>query len=159
LETILETENWPMMRTAVALGTLLLSVSAVMAQQDQVDKTQLAMKSNLKSALTLLDMVKGKEPYNQAAVTAALLELEDVGKRFPALFPDSIKGLKPKGDYYASDKVWTDRKGFESHAASFAKVVGEAKGKIKDLDTLKATFPSVNDECKGCHETYRIKNG
>ena len=39
------------------------------------------------------------------------------------------------------------------------KVVGEAKGKIKDLDTLKATFPSVNDECKGCHETYRIKNG
>jgi cytochrome c556 len=159
LETILETENWPMMRTVVALGTLLLSVSAVMAQQDQVDKTQLAMKSNLKSALTLLDMVKGKGPYNQAAVTAALLELEDVGKRFPALFPDSIKGLKPKGDYYASDKVWTDRKGFESHAASFAKVVGEAKGKIKDLDTLKATFPSVNDECKGCHETYRIKNG
>jgi cytochrome c556 len=148
-----------MLRTVVVVGTLMLGVSVVAAQQDQVDKTQLAMKSNLKSALTLLDMVKGTKPYDQAAVNAALVDLEDVGKRFPVLFPDSIKGLKPKGDYYASEKVWTDRKGFEGHAASFAKAVGEAKGKIKDLNTLKATFPVINDECKGCHETYRVKNG
>jgi cytochrome c556 len=147
-----------MRRTVVVVGTLLLGVGVVAAQQDQVDKTQLAMKSNLKNALSLTDMVKGKQSYDQAAVNAALAELEDVAKRFPVLFPDSIKGLKPKGDYYASEKVWTDRKGFESHAASFAKVVGEAKGKIKDLDSLKATFPGINDECKGCHETYRVKN-
>jgi cytochrome c556 len=147
-----------MLRTVVVVGTLLLGVGVVAAQQDQVNKTQLAMKSNLKSALALLDMVKGKQPYDQAAVNASLAELEDVGKRFSALFPDSIKGLKPEGDYYASAKVWTDRKGFEAHAASFAKAVGEAKGKIKDLDTLKAAFPAINDECKGCHETYRVKN-
>src|SRR5450631_4018538 len=104
-----------MLRTVVVVGTLLLGVGVVAAQQDQVDKTQLAMKSNLKNAVSLSDMVKGKEPYNQAAVTAALAELEDVGKRFSVLFPDGIKGLKPKGDYYASDKVWSDRKGFESH--------------------------------------------
>jgi cytochrome c556 len=147
-----------MRRIVVVVGTLLLGVGVVAAQQDQVDKTQLAMKSNLKNAVSLSDMVKGKEAYNQAAVTAALTELEDVGKHFSVLFPDSIKGLKPKGDYYASDKVWSDRKGFEAHAASFVKAVGEAKGKIKDLDTLKAAFPAVNDECKGCHETYRVKN-
>src|ERR1700687_1005695 len=129
-----------MLRTiVVVVGTLLLGVGLVAAQQDQVDKTQLAMKSNLKSALTLLDMAKGKEPYDQAAVDGALAELEGVAKRFPALFPDSIKGRKPKGDYFASSKVWTDRAGFEAHAASFAKAVGEANGKIKNLDTLKAT--------------------
>ena len=147
-----------MMRTVVVAGTLLLGVGAVMAQQEQVDKTQLAMKSNLKMALTLLAMVKGEKPYDQAAVDGALAELEDVAKRFPKLFPDSIKGLKPNGDYYASSKVWTDRKGFEAHAASFAKAIGAAKGKIKDHDTLKATFPGINDECKGCHETFRVKN-
>jgi cytochrome c556 len=147
-----------MLRTVVVVGTLLLGVGVVAAQQNQVDKTQLAMKSNLKNAVSLSDMVKGKQPYDQAAVDAALAELGDVAKRFPALFPDSIKGLKPKGDYYASSKVWTDRKSFEGHAASFAKAVGEAKGKIKDLDTLKATFPAINDECKGCHETFRVKN-
>ena len=87
-----------MLRTVVVVGTLLLGVGVVAAQQDQVNKTQLAMKSNLKNALALLDIVKGKQPYDQAAVNASLAELEDVGKRFSALFPDSIKGLKPEGD-------------------------------------------------------------
>ena len=34
----------------------------------------------------------------------------------------------------------------------------QAKGKIKDLDTLKANFPAIGKECGGCHETYRVKN-
>src|SRR5437870_3794870 len=82
-------------------------------------KTQAAMKSNLKSALTLSRMAKGEKPYDQAAVGEAFAELEDVAKRFTSLFPESIKGLKPNGEYYASDKVWTDRAGFETHVASF----------------------------------------
>ncbi|MGB8399297.1 c-type cytochrome [Bradyrhizobium sp.] len=147
-----------MLRTAVVLGTLLLGIGAVAAQQDQVAKTQAAMKSNLKNALAISAMIKGEKPYDQATVNASLAELEDVAKRFPTLFPDSIKGLKPDGDYYASPKVWTERADFEARAAGFAKAVGEAKGKIKDLDSLKATYPNVNKQCMGCHETFRIKN-
>ena len=67
--------------------------------------------------------------------------------------------MKPEGNYYASDKVWTDRAGFEARAASFAKAVSAAKGTIKDAESLKATFPTINKECLGCHETYRIKDG
>jgi cytochrome c556 len=148
-----------MLRTVVVVGTLLLGVSVVAAQQDQVTVTQLAMKSNLKSAVILSDMTKGKKPYDQPAVDAALAELEDVAKRFPSLFPDSIKGLKPKGEYYASTKVWTDRADFEAHAASFAKAIGEARSKIKNLNSLKATFSAINDQCLGCHEKYRVKSG
>jgi cytochrome c556 len=148
-----------MLRIVVFAGVLLASVSAVTAQQDQITTTQLAMKSNLRGALTLSDMVKDKKPYDQAAVNAALNELEDVAKRFPALFPESIKGLKPKGDYYASDKVWTERAEFEARAAKFAQAVSDAKGKIKDVDSLKAIFPGINSACLGCHETFRIRNG
>jgi cytochrome c556 len=147
-----------MLRTVVVLGTLLLGVGAVAAQQDQVAKTQLAMKSNGKNAGALSAMAKGEKPYDQAAVDAALVALEEVAAKFPTLFPESIKGLKPEGDYYASPKVWTDRADFEAHAASFTKAVAEAKGKIKDLDTLKATLPTIGKQCGGCHETYRVKN-
>ena len=35
---------------------------------------------------------------------------------------------------------------------------GEAKSKIKDLDSLKATFPGIGKECGGCRETFRLKN-
>ena len=148
-----------MMRTIVVVGTLLLGVGAVAAQQDQVAKTQLAMKSNGKNAGTLSGMLKGEKPYDQAAVDEALAGLEEVANKFPSLFPASIKGLKPEGDYHASPKVWTDRAGFEARAANFAKAVTAAKGKINDLDTLKATLPIIGKACGGCHETYRIKNG
>jgi cytochrome c556 len=137
---------------------LLLGVGAVVAQQDQLKQTQSMMKGNGKNAGALAAMVKGEKPYEQATVDAAMAQFEDTVKKFPTLFPDSIKGMKPEGDYYASPKVWEDKSGFQEHIASFSKTVADAKGKIKDLDTLKATLPVIGKQCGGCHETYRVKN-
>jgi cytochrome c556 len=147
-----------MMRTVVVVGTLLLGVSAVVAQQDLVKATQTVMKSNGKNAGALAAMVKGEKPYDQATVDAALAQLDDTAKKLPTLFPVGMKGLKADGDYSSSPKIWEDKAGFDAHIASFAKAVTEAKAKIKDLDTLKATWPAVGKECGGCHETYRVKN-
>jgi cytochrome c556 len=148
-----------MMRTVVVVGTLLLGVGAVVAQQDQVKRTQAMMNGNGKNAGALAAMVKGEKPYDQATVDAAMAQFEDTVKKFPTLFPGSIKGMKPEGDYYASPKVWEDKAGFDEHIASFAKAVTDAKGKIKDLDTLKVALPVIGKQCGGCHETYRVKNG
>ena len=147
-----------MKRTVVIVGTLLLCVGAVAAQQDQVKQTQTMMKGNGKNAGALAAMVKGEKPYDQATVDAAMAQFEDTIKKFPTLFPDSIKGMKPEGDYYASPKIWQDKAGFDEHIASFGKAVADAKGKITDLDTLKATLPVIGKQCGGCHETYRVKN-
>jgi cytochrome c556 len=146
-----------MMRTVVVVGALLLGVGAVAAQQDQVTKTQTVMKGNGKNAGALAAMVKGEKPYDQAAVNAAMAQFEDTVKKFPTLFPDSIKGMKPEGKFSASPKVWEDKAGFHAHVVSFSKAVADAKGKIKDLDSLKATLPLIGKQCGGCHETYRLK--
>jgi cytochrome c556 len=146
-----------MMRTVMVVGTLLLGISAVAAQQDQVKATQAVMKGNGKNAGALAAMVKGEKPYDQATVDAAMAQFEDTIKKFPTLFPDSIKGMKPEGDYSASPKVWEDKAGFKEHIASFSKAVADAKGKITDLDSLKATLPVIGKQCGGCHETYRLK--
>jgi cytochrome c556 len=143
--------------TVVVVGALLLGIGAVAAQQDQVKATQAMMKGNGKNAGALAAMVKGEKPYDQAAVDAAMVQFEDTVKKFPTLFPDSIKGMKPEGDYSASPKVWEDKAGFSEHIASFGKAVADAKGKIKDLDSLKATLPTIGKQCGGCHETYRLK--
>jgi len=148
-----------MIRTALVVGTLLLGVGVVAAQQDQVKLTQAVMKDNGKNAGALAAMVKGEKPYDQAAVNAALAQFDDTIKKFPTLFPDSIKGLKAEGDYSASLKVWEDRAGFNEHITSFSKAVADAKGKITDLDSLKAILPTIGKQCGGCHETYRVKNG
>ena len=149
---------WRMKRVLVVVGTLLLGAGAVDAQQDIVKQTQTVMKGNGKNAGAMAAMLKGEKPYDQATVDTALAQFEDTAKKLPTLFPDSIKGLKAEGDYSASSKIWEDKAGFDAHIASFAKVVAEAKSKIKDLDSLKATFPAVGKECGGCHETFRVKN-
>jgi cytochrome c556 len=151
-------ENWLMIRTVVVVGTLLLGIGAVAAQQDIVNQAQAQMKGNGKNAGALAAMVKGEKPYDQATVDAAFAQFEDTVKKFPTLFPDSAKGLKPDGDYSASAKVWDDKAGFAAKIADFSKAVTEAKASVKDLDTLKAGLPAVGKACGGCHETYRQKN-
>ena len=149
-----------MKRMLVVAGALVLSVGAVVAQQNVANETQTTMKATGRAlGATLSPMVKGEKPYDQSTVNAALAQFEDTAKNLPTLFPASMKGLKLEGDYDPSPKIWDDKAGFESHIQSFAKVVADAKGKIKDLDTLKAELPVIGKQCGGCHETYRIKKG
>jgi cytochrome c556 len=148
-----------MKRVLVVAGALLLSVGAGIAQQDVVKKTQAEMKANGKALGTVLSpMVKGEKPYNQAAVDEALKQLDDTAKNLPTMFPESTKGLKPDGDYSSSPKIWEDKAGFEAKIASFARVVTEARAKIKDVDSLKANVPAIGKECSSCHETFRLKH-
>ena len=147
-----------MMRTVVIVGTLLLGVGAVMAQQDAVKHAQTFMKGNGKNAGALAAMVKGEKPYDQATVDTALAQFEETAQKLPTLFPDSIKGMKADGDYSSSPKVWEDKAGFSEHITSFGKVVSEAKASVKDLDSLKVALPLIGKQCGGCHETYRQKN-
>jgi cytochrome c556 len=148
-----------MKRTVVAVAALLLGAGAVMAQQDLVKHSQDTMKGNAKNlGGVLIAMVKGEKPYDQAAVNAALAQLEDTAKKLPTMYPASLKGAKFEGDYGPSPKIWEDQAGFHAKIDSFGKVVAEAKTKIKDLDSLKATAPAIGKECGGCHETFRLKN-
>ena len=147
-----------MKRGLVVAGALLLSISAVVASQDVANQTQTTMKATGRALGAVLGpMFKGEKPYDQAAVDTALTQLADTAKKLPAMFPESIKGLKIEGDYSSSPKVWEDKAGFAAKIESFAKVATEAKAKIKDLDSLKATVPAIGKECSGCHETFRLK--
>jgi len=146
-----------MKRAIVAAGVLILGATAVIAQHDQLKETQAIMKANGKNAGALSAIVKGEKPYDQATVDSALAQFDDTAKKLPKLFPASLKGQAFEGDYQTSPKIWDDKAGFDEHIATFAKAVGDAKGKIKDVDTLKAELGLIGKQCGGCHETYRIK--
>ncbi len=146
-----------MKRSVLVAGVLLLGLGGVMAEPDQVKDTQAMMKGNGKNAGALSAIVKGEKPYDQKTVDAALAQFNETAKKLPTLFPDSIKGKRFEGDYAPSPKIWEDKAGFSEHIASFGKAVGEAKGKIKDVDTLKANLALIGKQCGGCHETYRLK--
>ena len=148
-----------MIRTALVVGALLLGATAVVAQQDLVKQNQDTMKANAKNLGGMIAMVKGEKPYDQATVTAALAQLDETARKLPTMFPDSIKGMNPGGDYSPSPKIWEDKADFQAKIENFAKVVTEAKTKITDLDTLKANAPAIGKQCGNCHETFRVKKG
>jgi cytochrome c556 len=149
-----------MKRAVLAAMALMLGVSAVVAQQDLIEQSHALMKANGKNLGGVLSpMARGDKPYDQAAVNAALAQLEDTAKKLPSLYPASVKSVKQDAEYVPSAKVWDDRPGFDAQIAGFAKAVSEAKAKIKDADSLKATLPAIGKACSGCHETFRVKNG
>jgi cytochrome c556 len=143
----------------LALG-LLFSGPGAIAQDDVIAKRKDVMKAAGKNMFgTLGQMARDRKPYDQSEVDAALAHLGTFGKSIAPLYPESSKGAPGTGDYSASDKVWEDRAGFDAHIAELDKAVAAHKGKINDLDSLKAAFPAMSKSCSGCHETYRLKNG
>jgi len=147
-----------MIRTVVVVGTLLLGVGAVMAQQEIAVQQDNLMRGQAKSLYdVMLKMVNGKVPYNQAAVDAAIKDLEESVPKIPTVFATNPKEHVVNATYGASQKVWQNKADFDSKVPPVVKAIADVKGKIKDVASLKVAYNAINDRCTDCHETYRLK--
>jgi cytochrome c556 len=137
-----------------AVAVVAFGVTAVVAQQDPIAARKAVMKANGQNAGAVVKMIKGEEPFDLAKVKMALATFEDAAAKMPNLFPpDSKTG----GETAASPKIWEDMADFKAKFVKFGEDAKAAEASIKDLDSLKAVFPTVGKNCGGCHELYRIK--
>jgi cytochrome c556 len=147
-----------MMRTVVVVGTLLLGVGAVMAQQDVAVKQDNLMRAQGKSMYgVILKMTKGEIPYDQAAVDAAIAQLGESVPTIASVFATNPKEDVVNATYRSSQKVWQNKADFDSKIPVVAKAIADVKGKITDVASLKAAYDSIQAKCTDCHETYRLK--
>jgi cytochrome c556 len=147
-----------MIRTVVVVGALLLGVGAVMAQQEIAVKQDNLMRAQAKSLYTvMLKTAKGEVPYNQAAIDAAIAQLEESVPTIPTVFATNPKEDVVNATYGSSQKIWQNKADFDSKVPPVAKAIADAKGKIKDVASLKVAYDSINTKCTDCHETYRLK--
>src|SRR6266699_173656 len=154
----LRTESWPMLRTIVVVGTLLLGVGAVMAQQEIAVQQDNLMRGQAKSLYdVMLKMVKGDIAYNQAAVDNAIKQLEESVPKIATVFATNPKQDVVNATYGASQKVWQNKADFDSKIPPVVKAIADIKGKVKDKASLRVAYNSINDRCNDCHETYRLK--
>ena len=146
------------LRGVVAVGAVLLGVSAVVAQQDVAKQQDELMRTTIGKPFygVLLKMSRGGIPYDQAAIEAALTDLEKVVPTIPATFQTNPKMDLPGADYVSSPKVWENKADFDSKVPAVVKQITDLKGQIKDVDGLKVAWKQLNDKCDGCHDTYRI---
>jgi cytochrome c556 len=105
------------------------------------------------------ETLQGKVQYDAAAIqkrAARVVFLADfIGEAFPDV---SNTGLP---DTKAKPEIWSDRAGFEKklgefreHAAALAKVSLTEK---TASDAFKTAAAAVGQDCKGCHEAYKVK--
>jgi cytochrome c556 len=157
-KTLLETESWPMIRTVVVAGALLLGVGAVMAQQDVAVKQDNLMRAQGKSMyVVILKTVKGETPYDQKAIDDAIAQLEQSVPTIAATFATNPKQDVVNATYGASQKIWQNKADFDAKVPPVAKAIADVKGTIKDVASLKVAFDTVQAKCADCHETFRVK--
>ena len=147
-----------MKRIVVVAGTLILGAGVVMAQQDLAVKQDNLMRAQGKSMYgVILKMVKGEIPYDQKAVDAAINDLEKSVPTIPTVFATNPKEDVVNATYGSSQKIWQNKADFDSKIPPVAKAIADAKGKIKDVATLKVAYDAIQAKCTDCHETYRLK--
>lgn len=104
---------------------------------------------------TLVKMAKGKMDFDAAAALASLKTMNEVTKGFGELFPD---GSQTGGKTTAAPAIWSDTAGFTKAIAKFETDSSTAIANAPtDQASIGATLGLVGSNCKGCHQSYRIK--
>lgn len=122
-----------------------------------VEKREAAMKTVGQSTGTIGDMLKGKTSFDAASANAALGAMRDAASGFSELYPEGSQG-QTSNKYLASDKVWSDRAGFEAEITKFESAINAAlTANPQDKESLGAVFGAIGGSCKSCHEGYRVQ--
>jgi cytochrome c556 len=146
-----------MLRTTVAalLATGLLLPA--IATAGPIEDRKAIMKGNGRDTKMAVDMLKGAVPFDAAAANKILANYAAAAKALPAHFPANSK---TGGETEAAPAIWTKPAEWNAATAKFQKDTAAAvAAKPADAAAFGKTFGMVTDNCKSCHEGFRIKKG
>ncbi len=140
-------------RFIVAAAALSL-VAAGTAHADPIVTRQKIMDSVGAAAKVGGETLKGNIPFNKDVANSVLATLLAASLTYRDYFPE---GSQTGHDTHAKENIWTDRDGFIAANEKFAEAATAAvAAEPADLDAFKAAFGKVAENCKNCHETYRL---
>ena len=86
---------------------------------------------------------------------AALKTWQKTAAEAGDLFPE---GSESGHDTEAKSTIWSDRAGFDKAMGKFSTSVDAAiAANPESLDALKAAAGPIFNNCKGCHDGYRVE--
>ncbi|ARN80466.1 c-type cytochrome [Methylocystis bryophila] len=104
-------------------------------------------------------IAKGAAAYDEAEATKRAARIALLAKVPAESFPEGSNVGEPESK--AKAEIWSDRadfdkklKTFEADAANLAEVNAREKGAT---DAWKAAVASLAQDCKGCHDLYKLK--
>lgn len=136
----------------ISFGAIALCLATSVSADPVADRTA-AMDQIRVGAATLVPMLKGDAEFDAKIAELALRMTYAGAIAFKGdLFPD---GATSKG---ANPDIWTNFADFTAKREDF---VVDAAAAVKtlpsDLESLKAAYQPLLDDCAACHKPYRIK--
>jgi cytochrome c556 len=143
------------MKRLILVATMLaLGATFAVAQQDPIAARKALMKKNGDEAKIGTQFMKGEAPFDLAKAKAIFATYADAASKAPALFPDTAK---TGGETAALPAIWEKKDDFNAKLKKFGEDAKDAATKVTDEASFKTVFPTVQKNCGGCHETYRLK--
>jgi cytochrome c556 len=131
-----------------------LAVPALAQNVDAVKARQAAMKTIGKSAKTAGGYIKGETEFDAAKATELFVTMKDSAVTFSKNFPEDSK---TGNDTEASPAIWEKPDEFKAKLAKFEGDLDAAiAAKPATLDAFKASFGTVSQNCKSCHQEFRV---
>lgn len=148
----------PTLTLALLAAFALSAIAPAVAQTaDPIAARQALMKQNGKDTKAGADMLKGAVPFDPAKAKAIFQGMNDVATKFGGLFP---KGTETGGETEAAPTIWTKPAEFKAAVAKFqADTAAATAGDLSTPQAFGAAFGKVTENCKSCHETFRVKKG
>ncbi|MBT8102518.1 MAG: cytochrome c [Gammaproteobacteria bacterium] len=142
-----------------ALFTLIFATFAAaplaIAKEDPREKRQELMESVRDAAKPVGKMLKGDTEFDADVIMASLSTWEQVSAVFGDHFPE---GTETGMETEAAPAIWEDREGFEQARADWRNAVLLAiDAAPQTLDEARTTVGPIFNECKNCHDNYRIE--
>jgi len=135
----------------VTASTMFLSTA--LADGDPAHERHELMEGVRDAAKPLGEMLQGKAEYDQATAMASLQTFADAGEKLGSLVPEGSQGGE------AAPAIWEDPDGFAEKIAKWqeatAAAIAAAPG---SLEEAKPILGAVLQNCKGCHDSYRIED-
>ncbi|EAU43331.1 cytochrome c556 [Fulvimarina pelagi HTCC2506] len=138
----------------LAAASMLFAASAVAQNTAPIKERQELMESNGDSAKAASAMIKGEQPFDAAKAKQIFNDIHGVAMKFGDYFPEDSK---TGNETEAAPAIWEQPEEFEAALTKFQEESATAmEASVEDLESFRQQFGMVAENCKGCHEDFRI---
>ncbi len=139
-------------RFTLLAATLALAV-AVNAAEDAATERSEMMKDVREATKPVGAMLRGTAEFDAAQLQASLAVYADAASRLGSLVPAGSEGGE------AAPAIWEDPDGFAVAIQEWQDATAAAiDADPQDLESARPLVGAVLNNCKGCHDNYRIED-
>ena len=136
-------------------GAAILAGPALAQNLDAIKARQELMEDNGKAAKAAGAILKGQAEFSPDKASEIFTQMHDVAMKFGDYFPEDSK---TGGKTEAAPAIWEKPDEFKADLVKYQEDTKAAMDAApQDLDAFKAAFGKVAQNCKGCHEEFRVK--